>query len=150
MGFSVTDTGIGIETSQIGLIFDSFTQGNTSSRDSGTGLGLAICRHLVEMMHGHIEVVSTPGSGSTFSFTVHVVEWSEEPLFHNVEPNTATTRKTGINSILLVEDNKINQDLASAILKKSGFSITVTNNGAEALAELRSNKYDVVGYSGPI
>ena len=72
--FAVRDTGVGIPPDEQALIFDSFVQvdGSLTRKHQGTGLGLAICKQLVEMMQGEIKVSSTPGQGSTFSFTVRL------------------------------------------------------------------------------
>jgi PAS domain S-box-containing protein len=79
---AVSDTGIGMSPEQIDLLFQSFTQADTSitRRFGGSGLGLAICRHLVEMMGGRISAVGTEGQGSVFTFTIRaLVEKDREP-----------------------------------------------------------------------
>lgn len=140
--FHVIDTGMGIETSQLDVIFDSFTQGSVTSRESGTGLGLSICQSLVEMMSGEIHVTSRPGEGSHFYFTVVVPNWEEQPVFSNVSHTESPN--AGGRRVLLVEDNQINQHLANSVLQKAGFAVTVADNGAIAIDKLRSNNFEVV------
>ena len=143
--FTITDTGIGIDESQLETIFESFNQGIFANTNSGTGLGLSICRRLVEMMDGHIHVTSKPGQGSKFHFSVIVELWDEAPIaVDSAEaPVTLSLNLLG-KSILLVEDNLISQELAREVLSKAGFAVTVANNGAEAIAKLESNKFYVV------
>jgi len=143
--FTISDTGIGIEESQLETIFESFNQGTFTNTSSGTGLGLSICRRLVEMMDGHIHVTSKPGQGSKFHFSVIVEQWDEAPIAVD-SANAPVTLSASLlgKSILLVEDNLISQDLAREVLCKAGFTVTVANDGAEAIAKLESDKFFVV------
>ena len=136
LSFSVSDTGAGIDNSQLEAIFDSFTQTSSTPADSGTGLGLAICRRLVEMMDGHIHATSEPGVGSTFYFSI-VVDAAlgvTRQQDQTVAPSPPATRSSA--AVLLVEDNLINQDLAREFLQRAGYQVTLANNGAEALEVL--------------
>jgi PAS domain S-box-containing protein len=144
LSFAVEDTGIGIEASQLEPIFESFTQTAATTSDSGTGLGLAICRRLVAMMGGQIQVDSTPGRGSTFSFTVVVEGWQAIESMPVTAKSEVRSAEANGKNILLVEDNVINQNLASAVLRKAGFTVTVVENGAQALDTLRHAQFDTV------
>jgi signal transduction histidine kinase/ActR/RegA family two-component response regulator len=157
----VRDTGIGIPEEKIAMIFQRFTQVDTSAtrREGGTGLGLAISRRLVEFMGGNLTVRSRNNEGSEFVF--------ELPVEHTGAENTTTLMEIAGNSvidtrntltglpatfsetgdpatILLVEDNNINQRVAVAILNKMGHTVDVASNGVEALEALRSKPYGLV------
>nr|WP_147045275.1 PAS domain-containing protein [Methylobacterium gnaphalii] len=157
MRFSVSDTGIGIAPEQLDRLFKRFSQvdGSIGRRFGGSGLGLAICRHLVTMMGGEIGVESQPGVGSTFWFTLalprrdNVPELASEtlPLFATAAPETARSEKPV--RVLLVEDVKINQELARAVLEIKGYRVDIVEDGADAVATVRAtaagpNPYDVV------
>ncbi len=145
--FSVTDCGIGMTPEQQKRLFQPFSQGDSSTTREygGTGLGLAICRQLVQLMGGEIGVDSTPGKGSTFSFTVKVKEdpRDQAPASKHIEQQGKT--HFGGMKVLLVEDNELNQILMEAQLKKLGIDVTSVDNGRQAL-ELLSRKaaFDVV------
>ncbi len=143
--FTVIDTGVGIEESQLDEIFESFMQGSNTTNDGGTGLGLSISRRLVEMMDGHIHATSTLAEGSKFYFSV-IVEQSKESL---IEPDTATTSANVIEGfagkpILLVEDNPISRELAREVLSRAGFSVTLANDGEQAIKILEVNEFFAV------
>jgi signal transduction histidine kinase/CheY-like chemotaxis protein len=143
---SVQDTGIGIEPEQQARIFNTFEQADNSyvRKYGGTGLGLTISRQLAEMMGGRIWVESTPNVGSTFHFTVQLVVGTEDM----VRPERKA-RKPGIHqidglSILVVDDNEVNRDLARMVLEKD-HRVTVAENGLDALRVLAGEKQpDVV------
>jgi PAS domain S-box-containing protein len=136
--FEVADTGIGIGTEQQDRLFQAFSQAepSTAREYGGTGLGLVISKHLVSMMDGSIGVDSTPGVGSRFHFDA-CFGLAETPAHQTREVPAARSHPAlaGLN-VLLVEDNAINQELASRILAKAGVVVTVADNGREALDRL--------------
>jgi len=143
---TVEDTGIGIAADTQATIFDSFSQADTSTtrQYGGTGLGLAICRRLAEMMGGSVEVSSTKGKGSAFSFTVQLkIGNSDELSKWNENIATAPHPETP-RTILLVEDNELNREVARMTLENSGHTILEAENGIEALAILADRQVDAI------
>ncbi|MFT5098150.1 MAG: PAS domain S-box-containing protein [Planctomycetaceae bacterium] len=136
LNFVVSDTGQGIPESELENIFESFTQITDVNNESGTGLGLAISRDLVRKMQGHIHASSIEGLGSKFYFTV-VLEPTTEKI---IEPVVAKeiAKATAGNTLLLVEDNPINRDLATEVLQSVGYEVLVTADGLEALDVLNA------------
>lgn len=145
--FSISDTGIGIQKSQLENLFDPFVQANKGieRKYGGTGLGLAISSRLISLMDGQIWVKSKLGKGSTFYFTVKV-----KPS--NTKEPKETTRKYYQNNfplnknlkILLVEDNEINTKIAIKIFEKLGYQIDHVVNGMEALEHVKKINYDII------
>ena len=142
--FSVTDTGIGIAPEAQTRLFQSFSQADNSisRRFGGTGLGLSICKQIVELQGGRIGVDSKPGVGSCFWF-----ELAFEPALAT-EPaqNPAATMPLATRAlhILLAEDNEINQKVAVALLKKSGHTVQIAQNGYEAVLAVQEQSFDVI------
>lgn len=138
----VTDTGIGMRQDQQAKLFQAFAQAevSTTRRFGGTGLGLSICRQLAEMMGGDISVSSEPGSGSTFRVTL--------PLPTGQAPAEAETQNEIVSlegrQILVVDDNKVNQAVAKAILEAAGAVVTLAGDGVEGLDKLRAGDFGVV------
>ncbi len=142
--FEVSDTGIGIPEDRRDRLFRSFSQTDpsTTRRFGGTGLGLAISRQLAEMMGGQAGVESCEGKGSTFRFTA-VFEKRSESKDRSEVKESLTSGLLPL-TILLVEDNVINQKVALAILRKAGLSADIAGNGAEAVRMLKIKDYDLV------
>lgn len=148
--FVVQDSGIGITKENVRLLFDAFSQvDDTSSKAyQGTGLGLAISKELCRLMGGTIGVKSNLGEGSIFWFTieVHPVDKIELAKSINEEANSPKLdRFENINpKVLLVDDNQINQKVATEILKKLGCTIDVAGNGMEAILKVIEKPFDLI------
>ena len=142
--FCVEDTGIGIADEQRSLIFDSFTQADTSTtrRYGGSGLGLAICKQLVKLMNGEIGVESTLGAGSRFWFKLPCIPAESAPA-QVLEETTACHNKHH-GRILIAEDNKTNQVVAAGMLRLLGCSSGIANNGLEAIAQWHDGQWDLI------
>ena len=144
--FEVADTGIGID-STIGQMLDPFSQADVSTtrRYGGTGLGLAICRQLVELMGGSLGYTSEVGQGSTFWFEVPLPP-RPAPVDEIAASGVAVTaaEAPGAGRILLVDDSKMNQIVAKAMLERLGYEVDVAGNGGDAVLAATSAQYDVV------
>jgi signal transduction histidine kinase/ActR/RegA family two-component response regulator len=144
---AVADTGIGIPAEMQQLIFDPFRQADSSAtrRYNGTGLGLTISARLVELMEGRIGVESAVGAGSTFFFTVRLIQAPTKVSLHTpVKLRAPAVTLTRSLRILLVEDNLVNQKLASELLKRDGHTIVVVGDGHQAVAAARDGVFDLV------
>ena len=136
------DTGIGIAEESKEKVFGLFDQADASitRKFGGTGLGLAICKQLTELMGGQVGVESTLGRGSTFWFSVSLKVSSK---LQDSTPNEKHMELDG-KTLLLVEDNEVNQVVGKAILEKMLANVTVVGNGQEALNILSTEKFDCV------
>ncbi|MTF37420.1 PAS domain S-box protein [Cyanobacterium aponinum] len=145
--FAIQDTGIGIPPKKRDRLFKAFSQvdASTSRKYGGTGLGLAISKRLVEIMGGTMWVESEEGQGSTFYFTIVL------PLVE-IEKNTSLSQINSFETIttlpqyliLLAEDNKVNQKVASLTLKKLGYQGDIVNNGLEVIEAVQKTNYDLI------
>ena len=143
IAIEVRDTGIGIAPEQLPRLFDSFYQADASisRRYGGTGLGLAISKHLVEMMGGTIAVESTPGQGARFRFTVRLAS-AREPAAP--APAPPPVKADSHLKVLVAEDNLVNQKVILKLLEKFGVQAGLARNGAEAIAAVQQNPYDLI------
>jgi len=150
--FAVTDTGIGISEEKQRLIFDAFTQADSSMNRQygGTGLGLAISTRLAELMHGKLWVESVPGSGSTFHFTARLgvpKASSSAPLPCGPIPCKDDMPGAAYREplrLLLVEDNPVNQKLALILLTRRGHKVVTAQNGQQAIQMWESQPFDAI------
>ena len=150
--FDVEDTGIGIDKENHKQIFDKFSQAdNTITRQfGGTGLGLSITQQLSELLGGELKLKSEKGKGSTFTLLVPVGEKTDtsnliseldrdEDRIENDAPDKVYTGK-----ILVAEDNIINQKVVKTMLENAGATVTIVENGFQAIQKVSSGKYDMV------
>jgi signal transduction histidine kinase/CheY-like chemotaxis protein len=147
IAFNVVDSGIGIAADRLDKIFDSFEQAepDTISKYGGTGLGLTIVKRLVELKGGELTVNSDLGKGSTFSFT----NWYKiaEKV---IQPKPASEQEQGrlepfANiSVLIAEDNLVNQFMLSKMLKDWNVNVDIVENGQKVIDRLSENRYDII------
>lgn len=140
----VSDTGIGIPDDRVDALFDAFIQGDASTtrRYGGTGLGLAISARLARAMGGDIRVQTARGVGTTFRVELQLEAGSEpEPAR---SPPLFEGRTIAPMRALVVDDNRVNQKLAQALLQRLGLTPDLADTGVEAVAKVRSGGYDVV------
>ncbi|WP_404341532.1 ATP-binding protein [Pseudoalteromonas mariniglutinosa] len=146
--FSVIDTGIGISEAVQPLLFEPFSQADssTSRQFGGTGLGLSICKKLITMMGGDISFSSKRQEGSSFTFRLPIISPLEkaQPLDSKLEHIAVVSASFANVQLLLVEDNPLNQQVASAILQTKGCLPDIAKDGCEAIKMLSEKSYDLV------
>lgn len=146
---AVKDTGIGISKENMAIIFNRFTQADSSTSRSfgGTGLGLAISKKILELQGVDLQVCSEVNVGSTFSFVQHFEKSEGKIEIKNYCSLSAENEIPFVGkSILLVEDNSINVMVARSFLEKWGAQIDVAENGNEAISifEKEKDKYNLI------
>ena len=161
---SVRDTGIGIPEEKLENLFKPFSQvdASHSSKYGGTGLGLMICKQFVNMMGGNIGVESKVDSGSTFYFTIKLNSKKPEPVVYNTDAShrdfDIKNYKTEYHSpyhddlkmkrsrytILLAEDNVVNQKVMLRMLSELGYAAEAVNNGKEVIDKVANGNYSAV------
>lgn len=141
----VRDTGIGIEKEKLPTVFDPFRQVDDSStrRFGGTGLGTAISKKLVDLMQGTIELESEVGKGSIFSVRLPLNAIDEADLVISAKADKMR-HQVDCKNILVAEDDPVSAQLIMYLLKRSKQRVTIVNDGASALQEARTGKYDMV------
>ena len=138
----VQDTGVGMRPQAVSQIFEAYTQADTSVQRhfGGTGLGLAICRELVERMGGQIEVESQLSRGTLFWFTLPFTV-IEGP--HSIDVETSSVDREGL-TLLVAEDNPVNQRLIELMLTRLGHAAHVIADGTTVLERWREGRYDAI------
>jgi len=145
----VKDNGIGIPATSQSNIFKSFTQADisTTRRFGGTGLGLSISKALAEIFGGDITFESEEGKGTTFTFSISLTKATDSEIENNFNASTATlevSERAKSISVLIAEDNKINQIVITKMLAKVGIEAELVENGLEALEAVERKKYDLI------
>jgi len=157
--FEVRDTGIGIAADKLANLFCAFEQADSSTtrKFGGTGLGLALTKHIAELMGGQAGVNSESGVGSTFWFTARLgralptnpqAPGRQAPA-RRAAPDAGTVRplpavRTGNAHVLVVEDNRFNQEVTLAALKRAGLAADLARDGREAVEMAGARRYDLV------
>jgi len=143
---AVSDTGIGIPAVKLEHIFKAFAQSDSSvtRQFGGTGLGLTISRELAARMGGTLRAESEPGKGSTFRFVFPCAVAALEAEAPGRPSLRASPTTNAARRILVVEDNRINQRLMVAILKKLGHHVALASSGHEALEYVGTQTFDLV------
>ncbi|QGY39267.1 PAS domain S-box protein [Pseudodesulfovibrio cashew] len=143
--FVVEDTGIGIEETQLESLFEPFVQGSRgyARQFQGAGLGLSICKRLVGLMDGHMAVDSEVGKGTSFSL---VLPFERDAGMSSPDPDAAAPEAGHPVPlrVLLAEDDDVNRLVGSRMLEKAGCSVSVTEDGREAINLLRAEPFDAV------
>jgi PAS domain S-box-containing protein len=148
--FIIQDSGIGIAKENSEIIFERFKQesADTTRKYGGTGLGLSIVKNITHLMGGEISINSTVGKGSEFIVCLPFTNCDESQQIEfkrNVEKGRSSTDIAPVNlNILLVEDNRMNQQYCKTLLKQFGYSCSLANNGVEAIKLLEENHYDLI------
>lgn len=143
--FSVKDSGIGIPEKSLSSIFESFTQASsdTTRKFGGTGLGLTIVKQLIGLQGGNIHVTSQEGAGTTFHFHL-TFPVADESTLKKVNDIPEDKLDTSHLSILVAEDNPVNQLVVKNLLKKWNTPFEIANNGQEAVDWVQKKRFDVV------
>ncbi|MBL4680293.1 MAG: response regulator [Pseudomonadales bacterium] len=156
--FSILDTGIGITEAEIKDIFNVLHQvdNSDSRRFQGAGIGLAICQRIASIFNSQVDVKSTPDEGSEFSLTLRLeISPDETNVWENTSADLERLSLTSDSasesqklksqlSVLLVEDNLINQKLAARLLEKLGCFVDIANDGADAVDMFARSPYDLI------
>lgn len=143
LSLTVTDTGIGMNQQALETLFVQFTQADVSTtrKYGGTGLGMSICKTLVELMNGTIEVSSDVGKGSTFTLALPL-DKAIKPLRYNQDEQESLDLSD--KTILVAEDNRVNQVIIKKMLASTQANIVIVNNGQEAVESFKKQKPDFI------
>ncbi|MFK5986148.1 MAG: response regulator [Pseudomonadota bacterium] len=142
--FCVHDTGQGIPEQDLDKIFGAFQQSSSISHEVGTGLGLNICYNFVKLLGGILEVESRLGSGSSFFFSIVLPTAKNNQLSQNQKQKVIGIQGKKQWSILVVDNDRLNREFLSKLLKKVGFHIVEAENGQQALSYFERLEVDLI------
>jgi CheY-like chemotaxis protein len=147
----VEDTGPGIESEKLDLIFDAFTQadGGTGRKFGGTGLGLTITKRLAELLGGSVTVQSEFGKGSVFSLSIPIestdASYDKYEFVNDLaQPARPEPQKMLCGKVLVAEDAPANQALIETVLKRMGLEVTLAEDGLKAVELAANNTFDLI------
>ena len=142
----VSDTGVGFPPEQAAVLFQRFSQADTTitRRFGGTGLGLAICKSLVEMMGGVIDVDSTPGEGSRFRVELPLTRAADMAATEARAPAPGRPAEARPLRVLLADDHPTNQRVVQLILGAQQAHVITVDDGAKAIEAFRSGDFDII------
>lgn len=144
--FVVQDNGIGIPEDKIENIFDSFSQGSVEINRTygGTGLGLSIVKKIIEILGSEIHLESKVNKGTKFYFNLDF-DKSDLKTISSIETNQVISHENlKGKTVLLVEDNKINQMITKKMVENKGMICTIIDNGEDSIVAMQNNKFDIV------
>lgn len=154
MHFEVVDTGIGISKAQSERIFNPFTQADSSTtrKYGGTGLGLTLSKQLSKMLGGDLSLQSEIGAGSRFKLTVDTGSVDDITVLHEIDDTTC--RQTApqqpiptnaiVGTVLIAEDNEVNQQLLDMYISKAGANVTIAGDGQQAVELASATDFDLI------
>jgi signal transduction histidine kinase/DNA-binding response OmpR family regulator len=148
LSIAVTDTGIGMTPAQLDKVFEEFTQADdsTTREFGGTGLGLSICKKFAELMQGRIEVESTPGKGTRFTFMVPAIaeDIEVEESAANEDAGTEGVETQGLAKVLVVDDDESSLEISKRILSRRGYSVITASTGAAGIELAQEQNPDII------
>jgi signal transduction histidine kinase/DNA-binding response OmpR family regulator len=148
LSIAVTDTGIGMTPAQLDKVFEEFTQADdsTTREFGGTGLGLSICKKFAELMQGRIEVESTPGKGTRFTFMVPAIaeDIEVEESAANEDAGTEGVETQGLAKVLVVDDDESSLEISKRILSRRGYSVITASTGAAGIELAQEQHPDII------
>lgn len=140
--FEVSDTGVGIAKNEQQQIFNDFKQASIQDElNAGTGLGLSICKKIVALLGGDLVIESELGKGSKFFFEVPLEIVEADTSQHRIEPRVENWANF---KVLLAEDNRVNQFVASGLIESWGATLDICENGLEVLERIKESNYDII------
>jgi CheY-like chemotaxis protein len=145
--FEVSDTGLGIPQAQQDLVFAPFHQADAGAQRGGTGLGLAISSRQVELMGGQLQLQSTEGQGSRFSFRLHLAAGDRSSLPQDSGFGALVSLSEGqVLRVLVVDDIEANRDVLARMLSGLGAEVQQAEHGLQALQMLQESpaRFDIV------
>ena len=146
LNFIIQDNGIGIPEDKIANIFDSFSQGSVEINRTygGTGLGLSIVKKIIELLGSEIHLESKENEGTKLYFDLNFGKSNAEIILNHEKKKVTSYVNLKNKTVLLVEDNKINQMITKKMLENKGMICSIIDNGEDAIIAMQNSTFDLV------